>query len=81
MLLLPYTSSAEQRSHLSSIFKTDPVVNTLKFRTVNESVKKADRGGEESEYGLLLSPGIDPKRGSLQSAIERLRVQNAPGAQ
>ena len=100
------------------------VVNTLKFKVVNESVKKTDRHdastlaeflekdmlpvarlcSQESEelrrllkvrtslvrtivgvknqiHGLLLSLGIESKRGELQSKKERRRVQNVLAAQ
>jgi transposase len=100
------------------------VVNTLKFKVVNESVKKTDRHdastlaeflekdmlpvarlcSRESEelrrllkvrtslvrtivgvknqiHGLLLSLGIESKRGQLQSKKERRRVQNVLAAQ
>jgi len=100
------------------------VVNTLKFKVVNESVKKTDRHdastlaeflekdmlpvarlcSQESEelrrlvkvrsslvktivavknqiHGLLLSLGIESKRGELQSKKERRRVQSVLAAQ
>jgi transposase len=100
------------------------VVNTLKFKVVNESVKKTDRHdastiaeflekdilpearlcSQESEelrrllktrkalvetivvvknqiHGLLLSLGIESKKGQLQSKKERRRVQNVLAAQ
>jgi transposase len=100
------------------------VVNTLKFKVVNESVKKTDRHdastlaeflekemlpvsrlcSQHSEelrrlvkargslvktivavknqiHGLLLSLGIESKRGELQSKKERRRVQNVLAAQ
>jgi transposase len=100
------------------------VVNTLKFKVVNESVKKTDRHdastlaeflekdmlptarlcSRESEelrrlvkarsslvrtvvavknqiHGLLLSLGIESKRGELQSKKERRRVQSVLAAQ
>lgn len=100
------------------------VVNTLKFKVVNESVKKTDRhdastlaeflekdmlpvarlcsrqseelrrllkvrtslvrtivGVKNQIHGLLLSLGIESKRGELQSKKERRRVQNVLAAQ
>ena len=112
------------KNRVEAVGITVVVVNTLKFKVVNESVKKTDRHdastlaeflekdmlpvarlcSQESEelrrlvkarsslvktivavknqiHGLLLSLGIESKRGELQNKTECRRVQNVLAAQ